>query len=72
MITICEWIEQFNTEVKIVNTDIIIQVGDSIDWMYGLGEVMAGESLKFEKGTTRNALNSKLKNVGVVLMVVIV
>jgi len=39
-----ERIEQYNREVKIVNTGIVLQVGDGIARIYGLDEVMAGES----------------------------
>ena len=37
-----ERIEQYNTEVKIVNTGTVLQVGDGIARIYGLDEVMAG------------------------------
>lgn len=35
-------IEQYNTEVKIVNTGTVLQVGDGIARIYGLDDVMAG------------------------------
>jgi len=63
-----EHIEQYNTEVKIVNTGIVLQVGDDIARIYGLDEVMAGELVEFEEGTVGIALNLESKNVGVVLM----
>ena len=34
-----ERIEQYNTEVKIVNTGTVLQVGDGIARIYGLDEV---------------------------------
>ncbi|MCD7459585.1 hypothetical protein HAX54_041386 [Datura stramonium] len=37
-----ERIEQYNREVKIVNTGIVLQVGDGIARIHGLDEVMAG------------------------------
>ena len=46
-----ERIEQYNTEVKIVNTGTVLQVGDGIARIYGLDEVMAGELVEFEEGT---------------------
>ncbi|TKY49185.1 Syntaxin-81 protein [Spatholobus suberectus] len=46
---ICECIEQYNTEVKIVNTGTVLQVGDGIACIYGLDEVMAGELVGFEE-----------------------
>jgi len=63
-----ECIEQYNTEVKIVNTDTVLQVGDGIARIYGLDEVMTSELVKFEEGTIGIALNLESKNVGVVLM----
>lgn len=38
-------------EVKIVNTDTVLQVGDEIALIYGLDEVMMGKLVKFEEGT---------------------
>nr|YP_009776551.1 ATP synthase CF1 alpha subunit [Moeroris amara]QJA27037.1 ATP synthase CF1 alpha subunit [Moeroris amara] len=63
-----ERIEQYNREVKIVNTGTVLQVGDGIARIYGLDEVMAGELVEFEEGTRGIALNLESKNVGVVLM----
>ncbi|KAJ7941364.1 ATP synthase subunit alpha, chloroplastic [Quillaja saponaria] len=63
-----ERIEQYNTEVKIVNTGTVLQVGDGIARIYGLDEVMAGELVEFEEGTIGIALNLESNNVGVVLM----
>ena len=63
-----ERIEQYNREVKIVNTGTVLQVGDGIARIYGLNEVMAGDLVEFEEGTKGIALNLESKNVGVVLM----
>ncbi|KAJ4825616.1 hypothetical protein Tsubulata_039187 [Turnera subulata] len=63
-----ERIEQYTMEVKIVNTGTVLQVGDGIARIYGLDEVMAGELVEFEEGTTGIALNLESNNVGVVLM----
>ncbi|KAL8128409.1 hypothetical protein V2J09_002308 [Rumex salicifolius] len=63
-----ERIEQYNREVKIVNTGTVLQVGDGIARIHGLDEVMAGELVKFEEGTIGIALNLESNNVGVVLM----
>ncbi|CAI8615768.1 unnamed protein product [Vicia faba] len=63
-----ERIEQYNTEVKIVNTGIVLQVGNGIARIYGLDEVMAGELVEFEESTIGITLNLESKNVGVVLM----
>ncbi|RZC81131.1 hypothetical protein C5167_043704 [Papaver somniferum] len=63
-----ERIEQYNREVKVVNTDTVLQVGDGIARIHGLDEVMAGELVEFEEGTIGIALNLESNNVGVVLM----
>ena len=63
-----ERIEQYNREVKVLNTGTVLQVGDGIARIYGLDEVMAGELVEFEEGTVGIALNLESKNVGVVLM----
>ncbi|KAL4308412.1 hypothetical protein GQ457_01G014860 [Hibiscus cannabinus] len=52
-----ERIEQYNREVKIVNTGTILQVGDCIARIHGLDEVMADELVEFEEGTIGIALN---------------
>lgn len=52
-----ERIEQYNREVKVVNTGTVLQVGDGIARIYGLDEVMAGELVEFEEGTIGIALN---------------
>ncbi|MED6206818.1 hypothetical protein PIB30_030264 [Stylosanthes scabra] len=63
-----ERIEQYNTEVKIVNIGALLQVGDGIAHIYGLDEVMAGELVEFEEGTIGIALNLESNNVSVVSM----
>ena len=63
-----ERIEQYNREVKIVNTGTVLQVGDGIARIHGLDEVMAGELVEFVEGTIGIALNLESNNVGVVLM----
>ncbi|KAF3663426.1 hypothetical protein FXO38_10634 [Capsicum annuum] len=63
-----ECIEQYNREVKIVNTGTVLQVGDGITRIHGLDEVMAGELVEFKEGTIGIALNLESNNVGVVLM----
>ncbi|XXG44800.1 hypothetical protein AAC387_Pa02g0055 [Persea americana] len=67
-IIIHERIEQYNREVKIMNTGTVLQVGDGIARIHGLDEVMAGELVEFEEGTIGIALNLESNNVGIVLM----
>jgi len=61
-------IEQYNQEVKLVNTGTVLQFGDGIARIYGLDKVMAGELLEFADGTVGIALNLESDNVGAVLM----
>ncbi|KAL7596208.1 hypothetical protein Lser_V15G28751 [Lactuca serriola] len=65
---ICERIEQYNREIKIVNIGTVLQVGDDIARIHSLDEVMAGELVEFEEGTIGIALNLESTNVDVVLM----
>lgn len=61
-------IQQYKSEVKVINIGTVFQVGDGIARIYGLEKVMAGELLEFEDGTIGIALNLESKNVGAVLM----
>ncbi|KAL3651977.1 hypothetical protein CASFOL_001658 [Castilleja foliolosa] len=63
-----ERIEQYNREVKIVNTGTVLQVGDGIARIHGLDEVVEGELVEFEDCTIGIALNLESNNVDVVLM----
>ncbi|TKV92092.2 hypothetical protein SEVIR_9G141180v4 [Setaria viridis] len=61
-------IEQFNRKVGIENIGRVVQVGDGIAHIIGLGEIMSSELVKFVEGTRGIALNLESKNVGIVLM----
>ena len=61
-------IEKYNQILQISSVGTVLQVGDGIARVYGLDEVMAGELLEFDDGTTGVALNLESDNVGVVLM----
>ncbi|KAG5589372.1 hypothetical protein H5410_039886 [Solanum commersonii] len=52
-----ERIEQYNREVKIVNTGTVLQVGDGIARIHGLDEVMAGELVEFEEVLEKQRAN---------------
>ena len=54
------------TELEEVGT--VLQVGDGIARIYGLGNVQYGELVEFENGVKAIALNLEEDNVGVVLM----
>nr|YP_009561326.1 ATP synthase CF1 alpha subunit [Selaginella vardei]QAR48746.1 ATP synthase CF1 alpha subunit [Selaginella vardei] len=60
-------IEQYDQEVKVLNTGTVLRVGDGIARIHGLDGAMAGELLEFEDGTVGIALNLESDNVGAVL-----
>lgn len=58
----------FNTAADLEEVGTVLQVGDGIARVYGLGNVRAGELVEFENGVRAIALNLEEDNVGVVLM----
>lgn len=63
-------IENFNLQTEISNTGTVIEVGDGIARVYGLGNAMANELVQFEdgRGTLGIAMNLEENNVGVVIL----
>ena len=63
-------IENFNLETEISNTGTVLEVGDGIARVYGLGNAMANELVSFEdgKGTLGIAMNLEEDNVGIVIL----
>jgi F-type H+-transporting ATPase subunit alpha len=61
-------IEQYRSEVEVVEVGTVIQVGDGIARVHGLQNVMAGELLEFANGVMGMALNLEENNVGVVIL----
>lgn len=61
-------IEQYKTEIQVVDIGTVIQVGDGIARAHGLENVMAGELLEFSNGVMGMALNLEENNVGIVIM----
>lgn len=61
-------LSNFNESADLEETGTILQVGDGIARVYGLGGVRQGELVVFEDGTKAIALNLEEDNVGVVLM----
>ncbi|KVH93613.1 ATPase, alpha/beta subunit, N-terminal [Cynara cardunculus var. scolymus] len=59
-IIIRERIEQYNREVKIVNTGTVLQVGDDIARIHGLDEVIAETQWKRTREIETNRLLSRL------------
>lgn len=61
-------LSNFNESAELEETGTVLQVGDGIARVYGLGGVRQGELVAFEDGTKAIALNLEEDNVGVVLM----
>ncbi|MFC4599744.1 F0F1 ATP synthase subunit alpha [Cohnella hongkongensis] len=61
-------IEQYQSDIQVVDVGTVIQVGDGIARVHGLEKCMAGELLEFEGGIVGMALNLEEDNVGVVIM----
>ncbi|MFM9281928.1 F0F1 ATP synthase subunit alpha [Paenibacillus jiagnxiensis] len=61
-------IEQYKTDIEVVEVGSVVEVGDGIARVYGLEKVMAGELVEFENGVLGLALNVEESNVGVVIL----
>jgi F-type H+/Na+-transporting ATPase subunit alpha len=61
-------LSNFNASADLEEVGTVLQVGDGIARVYGLGNVRAGELVEFENGVKAIALNPEEDNVGVVLM----
>src|SRR5918994_160443 len=63
-----EQLSNFNASADLEEVGTVLQVGDGIARVYGLGNVGYGELIEFENGVRAIALNLEEDNVGVVLM----
>ncbi|RYY56699.1 MAG: F0F1 ATP synthase subunit alpha [Chitinophagaceae bacterium] len=61
-------LSNFNVSADLEEVGSVLQVGDGIARVYGLGNVRYGELVEFENGVRAIALNLEEDNVGVVLM----
>ena len=63
-------IENYDIQTEVSNTGTVLEVGDGIARVYGLGSVMANELVQFEDGesTLGIAMNLEENNVGVVIL----
>ncbi|CAH1193386.1 ATP synthase subunit alpha [Paenibacillus plantiphilus] len=61
-------IEQYKSEIQVVDVGTVIQVGDGIARVHGLENAMSGELLEFSNGVIGMALNLEESNVGVVIL----
>ncbi|WP_054025459.1 F0F1 ATP synthase subunit alpha [Bacillus sp. FJAT-28004] len=61
-------IENFKSEIQVVDVGTVINVGDGIARVHGLENAMQGELLEFSNGVVGMALNLEESNVGVVIL----
>jgi len=61
-------IENYKSEIQVVDVGTVIQVGDGIARAHGLENVMAGELLEFSNGVLGYAFNLEESNVGIVIL----
>ncbi|MEK3883725.1 F0F1 ATP synthase subunit alpha [Paenibacillus sp. PL2-23] len=61
-------IEQYKSEIQVVDVGTVINVGDGIARVHGLENAMQGELLEFANGVIGMALNLEESNVGVVIL----
>ncbi|HJV46090.1 MAG TPA: F0F1 ATP synthase subunit alpha [Bacillota bacterium] len=61
-------IENYKSDIQVVDVGTVIQIGDGIARVHGLQKVMAGELLEFANGVMGMALNLEEDNVGVVIL----
>src|SRR5512136_350658 len=61
-------IEGFDQKVTVAETGTVLETGDGIARVYGLGNAMAGELLDFGKNVVGLVLNLEEDNVGVALL----
>ncbi len=61
-------IQQYRSEVDIAEVGKVLEVGDGIAQIYGLGNALAGELVEFENGAAGQVLNLGENAVGVVVL----
>ena len=63
-----EQLSGFKTEAQLEEVGSVLQIGDGIARIYGLGGVQYGELIEFDNGLQGIALNLEEDNVGAVLL----
>lgn len=63
-----ERISNFETRLQVDEVGTVLTVGDGVARIFGLKNVMAGELVEFETGTTGMVLNLETNNVGVAIL----
>ncbi|MCS6821638.1 MAG: F0F1 ATP synthase subunit alpha [Microscillaceae bacterium] len=62
-----EQLSNFKTEAELEEVGTVLQVGDGVARIYGLGKAQAGELVEFSSGTKGLVFNLEEDNVGVVI-----
>ena len=65
---ISEEIRQYRTKVDVSEVGRVLEVGDGIARIYGLGNAMAGERVEFKNGAFGQVFNLEENSVGVVIL----
>ena len=61
-------IQQYRSEVDVAEVGTVLEVGDGIAQIYGLGNALAGELVEFQNGAAGQVLNLGENAVGVVVL----
>ena len=61
-------IQDFEVQLDVAETGVVLNVGDGIARIYGLEKCMAGELLEFPGGVMGMALNLEEDNVGAAVL----
>jgi len=65
---ITEEIQQYQSQIDIAEVGKVLEVGDGIAQVYGLGNALAGELVSFSNGQKGQVLNLEENSVGVVIL----
>jgi F-type H+-transporting ATPase subunit alpha len=65
---IAEEIQQYKSEIDVAEVGKVLEVGDGIAQVYGLGNALAGELVEFKNGQMGQVLNLEESSVGVVVL----
>ncbi|MCH9650704.1 MAG: F0F1 ATP synthase subunit alpha [Deltaproteobacteria bacterium] len=65
---IAEEIQQYRSDVDLAEVGKVLEVGDGIARVYGLGNAMASERLVFQNGASGQVFNLEQNSVGVVIL----
>ncbi len=63
-----EEIRQYQTKVDVAEVGKVLEVGDGIAQVYGLGNAMAGEKVEFSNGSFGQVFNLEENSVGIVIL----